>query len=628
MRPASCALMSVLIAFSAGVRASRGNVVVPGTTEPPPPYEPPVIPPYTPDSEIPLGPRNVLLLVNANSPASVEVAKMYREFYPSIKDNQVVYLSGLVDSASLVATPADEIITRADFATYIAEPTRQHLMAYGLVNRTYVIITTAGMPYRIEDTNPAYDSVVDPAASNASLAVDKRGLLNAASVESDLALLFQIDPTLSDGIRAPIANRIVNPYQGYGTSVKRWAEDRDILGQLSDYGWTWAWRISKSPSFEGDFDASGGYTARDRMLNPGSIYLVARLDGPHNMGEYPVFSVREMLERSAAVSNPASFYFVGYSGTTSAVAIDYAPAVWSLQYTATYNVPSSRQFLTFDDDPIPPGAEDFDPPWHAGSHYTDAFRWLTGGVSPDGTNPSAEAISVGLGGTVYYDPTSAVMNQSFIGTDEGIIGLMTFGKNASDGRPKTYLLTSGPGGGALFNCAYGAVFISLESFNALTMFSDASTNQGKIVDFIAIGGTAAIGHSFEPEYYAQVQGDYLMRNLLRDEDGDSVGDMAAVEVAFSALPYLSWTEVFIGDPLMRLHTGEGGVVDLTPRPGDVNDDGIVGYRDIDIVLGAYGTAIGEDDYYVPADLTRDGEIDGADLDEVLDNYGQHYGEGG
>ena len=81
----------------------------------------------------------------------------------------------------------------------------------------------------------------------------------------------------------------------------------------------------------------------------------------------------------------------------------------------------------------------------------------------------------------------------------------------------------------------------------------------------------------------------------------------------------------IGDPLMRLRAGPGGIVDLSPRPGDVDGDGCVGYTDMLLVLGAYGSTIGETAYRVQADLTQDGFVDGDDLTEVMDNYGTSYG---
>ena len=62
-----------------------------------------------------LGPQDVIILVNQNSPTSRYIAKMYRQYYPQITDSQVLRLSGLADSSGPSATPADEIITRQQY---------------------------------------------------------------------------------------------------------------------------------------------------------------------------------------------------------------------------------------------------------------------------------------------------------------------------------------------------------------------------------------------------------------------------------------------------------------------------------------------------------------------------------
>ena len=113
--------------------------------------------------------EQILLVVNGNSEVSAYVADMYREYYPGIPENQVIKLSGLPDCACASATAAHEIITRQQYESLIAQPLRDHLEATGLVNDIYCIVTTAGVPYRIEDDNPEYADVVKPAGSDASV---------------------------------------------------------------------------------------------------------------------------------------------------------------------------------------------------------------------------------------------------------------------------------------------------------------------------------------------------------------------------------------------------------------------------------------------------------------------------
>lgn len=581
-------------------------------------------PPDLGDPELPLAWWNVLLLVNANSPAGLEVVKLYREFHPEILDEQIVYLGGLTDSASLTAGPASEILTRADYEAYIAEPTRAHLRAFGLQDQVYVIITTAGMPYRIEDTDPALADVVKPNGSNGQLTVSRRNVVNAASVESELATLFLTDPAAPAASRMPIDGRVINPYHGYRSSIKRWAESRAVLARREQFRWTYMWRVNLSPKIEGDYD-SRGYSALNRRMSPADLYLTARLDGPRAQGTYPVFAVRRMLARAAQVSDPFDPAFVGYNAGASALVIDHsprppAPAVYA--DTDVYNIPYGTANLSYVDHPVPPCGAEFTT-INAANHYFTLFAQLTGSSATVGGTGSAAA-SFGLGGRVLWDDSGAVLHTGFLNVGEGAVGLLTYGRNGGDGRPANYLLTAGPGGGPLLRCVPGAVFTSLESFNGVTFFTNITTWQEKIADFIAMGGTAAAGHAFEPEVAAALQGEFLYTNLLRDDNGDGVGDLTLVEAVFTGLPYVSWAELLIGDPLMRLRSGPGSLVDLNAYPGDVDGDGVVAYADVLAVLDAFGGTLGGARYDVRADGNEDGVVGDADLEIVLGHFGAQY----
>ncbi|MCB9849800.1 MAG: hypothetical protein H6817_03765 [Phycisphaerales bacterium] len=583
-----------------------------------------IIPPLDDDTRSPLNWWNVIILVNDDSPAGLEVVKLYRQYHPRIRDGQIVHLSGLPDCASANATPADEIITREQFENLIAAPTRAHLINEGLSDLVYVIITTAGMPYRIEDTDSTLGAVIQPAGSYGQLVVNKRNVVDAASVESELAVLFQIDPALPAGTRLPIDNRLVNPYHGYVSSIKRWAEDRSVLSRRNGFAWQTMWHVGLSPLIEGDY-STAGWSAKNRRMSPADIYLVARLDGPREQGKLPIFAVRDMLQRAARVSDTTRADFVGYDPARAVVAIDHsplppAPAVFSS--SAIYNFPMQVAYMTYDDHPVPPGAEEISG-LNAANHYFVLFDWLTGFPATVGGTGSRTIVD-SLGGVALWDDSASILNSSFIPLNDGIIGLMTYGRNGGDGRPPTYLLTGGQNGGPLFRCAPGAVFTSLESFNAVTMFDDASSNQAKIVEFIRMGGTAAVGHSFEPELSAEINVEFLYSNLLRDADHDGAADMTVAEAAFTAMPYLSWTEVLIGDPLMRLQVGPGAIVDTNTYPGDTDGNHAVNYADLVFVLTHYGSVIGDGAYSMAADLTEDGVIDDDDLLEVIDYYGVQY----
>lgn len=583
----------------------------------------------------PLGPADVLLLVNANSPVSQSVAAMYRRYYPQIGVNQVLSLSGLVDSASLTATPADEIITRADFEALIASPVRSYLISTGMVNNIYCLITTAGMPYRIEDSNSTYANAVFPAGSDANLVNSNRTAINAASVESELALLFQIDPALTPGPSgpgAPLQNRIVNPYHGYSSQIKSWAGVRNIYNRRTTLRWDLRnlYPVTAQPRIEGTYD-SCGCSSKLRIMSPADIYLVARLDGPHVANVLPIFAVKDMLDRSSMVSNPTPPYkqFVGYNPGLATLVVDSSPTpqVGELAYQPAYNYPAGTTYLTYETSPVPPGREVYvgcnaSCKRGTANHYDTLFTWLTGGVPTAGATVTSAMLG-SFGGMFLWNDTMGIMSSSSAAftPGKGVFGLSAYGCNGGDGRPATYLTTGGPGGGPLFPCVPGAVFTSIESFNAVTMFTGTPTSQAKIAEFIQMGGTAAIGHALEPGTDAIPQVEYLFWNLLKDQDGDGVGDLSLAEAAFTALPYLSWTEVLIGDPLMRLRTGPGGLVSLTGNcVADINGDGFVGYADRLRVLAAYNSAIGDPRYDPAADLNRDGFVGYYDHVLVLGSY--------
>jgi hypothetical protein len=352
------------------------------------------------------------------------------------------------------------------------------------------------------------------------------------------------------------------------------------------------------------------------------------LDGPRASGQYPVFSVRKMLERSAAVSNPRYRGFVGYASSKGVVVIDHTPmppAGGNLAATNIYNFPPVVDHLDQPLFPTPPGADYPGAPatWSQADHYARLYLWLTGLVAPTATTVQT-ATTFGFGGKVLWDYTAAWPSSAAFPAGAGAVALLTGGRNSNDGRPATYLTTGGPNGGPLVTCVPGAIFASVESFNAVTFFTSTSTSQAKIAEFIGIGGSGAIGHAFEPELGATVQGDFVVENLMRDDDHNGLGDLCWAEAAFSGVPYLSWSEVVIGDPLMRLRTGPGAIVSLDARPGDVDGDNTVSYNDMFVLLGSYGATIGQPAYYVPADLTQDGVVDGEDLTLVLTNYGVTY----
>ncbi len=567
-----------------------------------------------------IGPENVSILVNQESPTSRSIAHLYRRFHPGISESQIIYLSGLSDSASPQATPADEILTREQFESCIAQPVRDHLVAYGLVDQVYCLITTAGIPYRIEDSDPNLAQVIYPAGSSPTLTLDNRDTVDAASVEAELSILWQIDPNLSSEHRAPIQNRIINPYQGYCSPIKSWDSQRDLLNRRECFTWSigdTVWLLQKEPRIEGEgdiFHQGCRFSALNRQMSPADIYLVARLDGPRQQGECPIFAVEKMLWRSAAARDRK----IGYNHVNSNVVIDYAPnAADTYSYSNILNFPPQYTFLNQVENPTPPGAEEYESNFNEGNHYFRTYRFLSQNeFDPPVDKLERKSFNYGLRGRLLWDGTGAIMNQAQLLPGTGLLSLQTYGCNGNEGRPADYLTTAGPNGSFLFDCVPGAVFISLESFNAVTMFTDAATSQGKIAEFIDMGGSGAVGHAFEPVRGATIQGEFLITNLLRDDDDNGIGDFCLAEAVFSAMPYLSWAEVLIGDPLMRLRDGPGLIVNVPENPYDVNRDGVLNIKDLSQIKPALDTVLGDPGYRPKADVNKDGHVTIDDLSAV------------
>lgn len=562
--------------------------------------------------------QDVLILVNSNSPTSRYVAKLYRVYHPDVPAEQVLSLSGLSDCSGLSSTATDEIITRAAYNQYIATPIRQFLLDVNhpeRITRIKVIITTAGMPYRIEDTNPAFDSAVSPAASNGNIVKDNIASITAASVESELTCLWYSD---YDTNPFGLADRIVNPYQGYRNSSISLFE-RTYPG-TKPMQWNYAITTSGAPpKMEGQLDYSTWppmYGTTNRKFNAGDMFFSCRLDGPkqqyfvdanglpHN-GQSAIFAVRNMLERAKRASDPLK----GINPAKTVAIFDDAPAS-NLNRNRIYNLNSSANYWVFD--PCvsqPPNA----PSILIKDDYLEGFRVATGLPAENNRlncSPMVLAWDVNIILDTRYNITTS---QAVLAADKLVLLLTGFGVNGDEGNKKTYLLTGGPSSSRLFNLCNGAVFTSLESFNAVTMFSNATTTQAKIIDFITIGGCGAIGHAFEPIADASIDNLFLFYNLLADHNGNGTADLTFVEAAYTAIPYLSWSEVVIGDPLMRVAYGTGGQA-WAPVLGDINIDGAVNIKDAKKLLEAYGGDFyNADPYYFnlyndSADLNQDGKI--------------------
>jgi hypothetical protein len=580
-----------------------------------------------------LEPQDVLILVNQNSRTSRYIARLYKQYHPQITDSQILSLTGLADCSGPSATAASEIITRSQYEQLIAQPVRNYLTDSNYPQRLTqikVIITTAGMPYRIEDSDPAYDNAIYAGGSNPDTVKNNLANVDIASVESELTCLWY-----SNYGSNPFGpeNRMINVYQGYRQS------SIGLFGRLPPGSKTFLWTNAYQatgipPKIEGENEWSWPdppiYGAINRSFNAGDIYLTCRLDGPKNQGQSAVFSVRAMLERAKRASNPN----IGVNPAKAVIVLDDAPAK-ALDRNRIYNLDGQTNYIVYD--PAvnqPPDARraliKYD--------YTESYIALT--------NQPVNANSLNINFMDYGHNLEVMLDRravsrltqadldAYAATDsnrqpgQAVIALATYGHNGDEGSAADYLLHGSPASGPLFKCTNGAVFASIESLNAVTMFSNVATSpvaQGKIVDFISIGGTGAIGHAFEPVSEAVIDNLYLQYNLLADENGDGFADLTFVEAAFTAIPFLSWAEVVIGDPLMRIAYGPGQKA-WTPLTGDANNDRRVNNGDLSLVRfrqnsSLEGTEAEFELYNDLCDINRDGRINIGDFSIARFNIG-------
>ncbi|MFH1616829.1 MAG: dockerin type I domain-containing protein [Planctomycetota bacterium] len=578
-----------------------------------------------------LEPNELIILVNENSPTSKYIAGLYRSYYTQIPESHVLKLSGLVDCSGPTATEADEIISRQDYRQCIAAPVRRYLADANHPDRILgikAIITTAGIPYRIKDDN--FPDAVYPGGSNPGTVGMAESQISAASVESELSCLWYCN---NDGNEYDVngfsaENRAVNPYQGYRASPIDLFE-RQLPGNKQ---MNWSIGISLVPGVDPPTMEGTNYWfgTVNRSFNAGDIYLTARLDGPKNRGKSAVFAVRQILERSRRASTTQ----YGVNPEQVAVLFDDAPSIGAnLNCNRTFNLHSDVDYWVYSEQPQPPDAYKA----RVADDYESAYYQMTG-IYPDYTLNVGEMNNNGM--CVIFDGRSnckftqaeleliAVENPDYADL-ANLIALVTFGVNGDEYYTSDYLIAGGPGGAPLFNLANGAVFASLESFNAVTMFSDVATKpapHGKVVDFLSIGGTAGIGHAFEPQCDAVVDTEFLFYNLLADEDNDGKADMCFAEAAFTAISYLSWAEVVIGDPLMRIVYGPGGG-SWKRLAGDANNDGKVNFYDIWLIKTRLGGSLNSPDpaafdrYYDLCDVNIDGVINYADVWLAKGNLG-------
>jgi len=192
-----------------------------------------------------------------------------------------------------------------------------------------------------------------------------------------------------------------------------------------------------------------------------------------------------------------------------------------------------------------------------------------------------------------YDTTDEAITY-----EEGpVIGYVSHGtKDRAGGLETGYILNQ-----LNFQLAPGAVFHSYESFNAISFDPSFTQTQGLVAEWIAIGGTAGLGHVSEPDASKwTVTNEDIFYDMLLSE-------FTFAEAAWAATRQLSYVNTMIGDPLMTWRKW---------IPGDTNLDGTVEFNDFYTLQGNWEMQ-GD---FSEGDLNGDGIIDSADLEILQENW--------
>jgi uncharacterized protein (TIGR03790 family) len=424
-----------------------------------------------------LDPSEVLVLYNEDSPDGLEIANYYAQVYPEV---QLLALQGV--------STAEEI-SQDEYLNVI----RPQVLA-GLNQATSVIVTTKGLPLRINNTAPnpgtypgwrgepfgipILDDWWEPYSSLES-ELTRVDLINSAEMMGDQAE-FLSPPTFAYDTK----HQAANPY--FNTPLAFERKDSGIEG----------------------------------------MRLTSRLDG------FTVDDVKGMIDRAQLA----------------------------------FSIPS-QQIVIADNDPLAPAAG------------VDRIEELAFNVlQPQGQN-------------FIYDNTTA----DIVDSPWPVIGYVSHGSHAAG---------TGYIDNFQFDIANGAVFQTWESFNAYS-FQEGNNKagQGLVGEWIAAGGTAALGHVEEPgASAATVANEDIFWDML-------LQGFTFAEAAWAATPQLSYVNTVIGDPLMTLQPWQ---------PGDADLDGIVSVGDLSILLTNWNSnATGG---AVAGDFNLDGYVGLDDLNILLGNW--------
>jgi hypothetical protein len=186
----------------------------------------------------------------------------------------------------------------------------------------------------------------------------------------------------------------------------------------------------------------------------------------------------------------------------------------------------------------------------------------------------------------------------------GIAGYASWGSNDRQSPGPPFYGEVGPGR-VPGSFTARAVAVDLVSTNARSFSEPTRYGQSLVADLIRLGAAGVAGHVYEPTL-GGVPRPYLL--LSAYARGAPAG-----EAYFRSVPYLGWTNVWIGDPLMQ-------VVDPAKTPADRDGDGVVDTGDNCLWMPNPGQRDTDDDGFgnlCDPDLDGDGRVEGPDPEDPL-----------
>ncbi|HYE60947.1 MAG TPA: hypothetical protein VD997_03030 [Phycisphaerales bacterium] len=423
-----------------------------------------------------------------------------------------------------------------DFRTRVRDPIRAHLTANRLQRVVRCLVMTRGLPHRMDDSDALVVGDNPGAFVNEYNAFD----VTSASIDSQLTLLWQDLNTGENGNASDSKDDglIVNPYWKLNLPINSYTNANITTA-----------KTFTSTSF-GPVWAIGGAGAT--RLFPGDMYLVCRLDG-HSLAD-----VQGMVNRGKNIL---------YNVNTDVVLLDEANSNGVTDTAANDELDNSGALGGI----------------RSGDDYERTRDYL---LNTDRRFAAANVRYNAAGGAANFFIGPRVGPNGGILVTSPVALLATYGSNHAG----TFPTNSGGASVATsfadsFNYTNGAIFNTIESYNGRKFggLTEGSIVQEQASDFIAAGGTLAIGHVWEPLADTIADNEYLASNFL-------LGNLHWAEAAWTSVPCLSWMHVAIGDPLARAWRSSE----------DVDASGRVGVGD------AYAWQV------TPSDVDRSGAADSAD----------------